>query len=84
MRRIVPTFHLYFGAFDIVLYLAGIYGAIALSKALCDQMDEAQAAQSLNENLTTQTTTAPMQAIAPHLVAPAAKRKAVSVKVSAS
>ena len=54
-------FHLYFGAFDIVLYLAGIYGAIALSKALCDQMDEAQAAQSL----TTQTTTAPMQAIRP-------------------
>jgi hypothetical protein len=72
-------FHLYFGAFDIVLYLAGIYGAIALSKALCDQLDEAQAAQSL----TTQTTTAPMQAIAPHLIAPAANREAVSVRVSA-
>ena len=78
-------FHLYFGAFDIVLYLAGTYGAIALSKALCDQMDEAQAAQSLTtEGLTTQTTTAPMQAIAPHLIAPAANRKAVGVKVSAS
>ena len=78
-------FHLYFGAFDIVLYLAGTYGAIALSKALCDQMDEAQATQSLTaEGLTTQTTTAPMQAIAPHLIAPADRRKAVSVKVSAS
>ncbi|MBD2109581.1 hypothetical protein [Nodosilinea sp. FACHB-13] len=74
-------FHLYFGAFDIVLYLAGIYSAMALSKALCDQMDETEAAQNVT---TTAPQVAPMQAIAPHLVAPAPKREKVSVKVSAS
>ncbi|WOD39390.1 hypothetical protein [Nodosilinea sp. E11] len=71
-------FHLYFGAFDIVLYLAGMYGAIALSKALCDQMDAADARQKS----TTGSAVAPMQAIPPHLVTPATKRKDVSVKVS--
>jgi hypothetical protein len=73
-------FHLYFGAFDIVLYLAGMYGAIALSKALCDQMDEAEIAQI---QATTETTLAPMQPIAPHLAAPVTKRETVSVGVSA-
>ncbi|MFQ4138957.1 hypothetical protein PGN35_021840 [Nodosilinea sp. PGN35] len=73
-------FHLYFGAFDIVLYLAGLYGAIALSKALCDQMDEAEAAQT---ETVAAPQVAPMQTIAPHLVAPAAKREAVGVRVSA-
>ncbi|WP_017297049.1 hypothetical protein [Nodosilinea nodulosa] len=71
-------FHLYFGAFDIVLYLGGMYGAIALSKALCDQLDAADVSQSA----TTETTVAPMQPIAPHLVAPATKREEVGVKVS--
>ncbi|PZU99198.1 MAG: hypothetical protein DCF32_18760 [Leptolyngbya sp.] len=74
-------FHLYFGAFDIVLYLAGLYGAIALSKALCDQMDEAEAVQNVTAS---PTQVAPMQAIAPHLVAPVTKREEVSVRVSAN
>jgi hypothetical protein len=73
-------FHLYFGAFDIVLYLAGMYGAIALSKALCDQMDEADIAQARSS---TETTLAPMQPISPHLSALTVKRKPVSVSVSA-
>ncbi|TVQ14820.1 MAG: hypothetical protein EA368_00785 [Leptolyngbya sp. DLM2.Bin27] len=73
-------FHLYFGAFDIVLYLAGVYGAIALSKALCDQMDEAETAPARSA---TKAAIAPMQPIAPHLSAPVAQRKSVSVGVSA-
>ena len=73
-------FHLYFGAFDIVLYLAGIYAAMALSKALCDQMDQADTAQTV----TTASPVAPMQTMAPHLVAPVTKREEVSVRVSAN
>lgn len=71
-------FHLYFGGFDLLLYLGGIYAAMAFSKAICDQMDEADAAQSV----TPANTVAPMQPIAPHLVAPAAKREEVGVRVS--
>ncbi|MEA5452115.1 hypothetical protein VB780_26305 [Leptolyngbya sp. CCNP1308] len=74
-------FHLYFGAFDIVLYLGGIYAAMALSKALCDQVDETEAAQNVT---TTAPHVAPMQTIAPRLVAPAPKRDEVSVRVSAN
>ncbi|MGB3312085.1 MAG: hypothetical protein WBG32_13490 [Nodosilinea sp.] len=72
-------FHLYFGGFDVLLYLGGIYAAMAFSKAICDQMDAANAAQSIAPA----NTVAPMQPIEPHLVAPVAKRKAVSVRVSA-
>ncbi len=70
-------FHLYFGAFDIVMYLGGTYCAIALSKAICDQMD-ATASQSV----TPKATVAPMQPIPPHLAAPVTKREEVGVKVS--
>ncbi|WP_035984849.1 hypothetical protein [Leptolyngbya sp. KIOST-1] len=72
-------FHLYFGAFDIVLYLGGTYAAIALSKAICDQMDAAEVAQTTD---TTEVTLAPMQPIAPQFVAPVTKREDVSVRVS--
>jgi hypothetical protein len=72
-------FHLYFGAFDLVLYLGGIYGAMALSKAICDQMDESAISHT---RITTAPKVAPMQPIAPHLVAPAAKREGPSVRVS--
>lgn len=71
-------FNLYFGAFDVLLYLGGMYGALVLSKAICDQMDAVDVAQST----TTETSVAPMQSIAPHLVAPAAKRAEVGVRVS--
>jgi hypothetical protein len=33
-------FHLYFGAFDIVLYTGAIYGAMALSKVICDDLEQ--------------------------------------------
>jgi hypothetical protein len=71
-------FHLYFGAFDVVMYLGGTYCAIALSKAICDQMDAAEAPQ----RLAPKATVAPMQSIPPHLAAPATKREEVGVKVS--
>ncbi|MGB3135888.1 MAG: hypothetical protein WBG38_08825 [Nodosilinea sp.] len=70
-------FHLYFGAFDIVLYLSGIYAAMVLSNALCDQMD-LEAAQSA----TTEAAVAPVQTATPRLITPATKREEVSVKVS--
>ena len=89
-------FQVYFGAFDFVLYLGGIYaakGRPALAKAICDQMDAAEAAQSAGhlEQATEQSammtpesarTVAPMQPIPAHLSAPVAKREEVGVKVS--
>ncbi|MDB9529123.1 hypothetical protein PN498_24230 [Oscillatoria sp. CS-180] len=30
-------FHLYFGAFDIALYLGGTYIALVLAKAICEE-----------------------------------------------
>lgn len=86
-------FQVYFGAFDFVLYLGGIYAAMTLAKAICDQMDAAEAAQSAGhlEQATEQAammtpesarTVAPMQPIPAHLSAPVAKREEVGVKVS--
>ncbi|MBD2426593.1 hypothetical protein [Phormidium sp. FACHB-1136] len=86
-------FQVYFGAFDFVLYLGGIYAAMTLAKAICDQMDAAEAAQSAGhlEQATEQSammtpesarTVAPMQPIPAHLSAPVAKREEVGVKVS--
>ena len=86
-------FQIYFGAFDFVLYLGGIYAAMTLAKAICDQMDAAEAAQAVDQgdqatdqavNPATETasTMAPMQPIPAHLSAPVAKREAVGVKVS--
>ena len=71
-------FHLYFGAFDIVLYLGGTYVAMALAKAICDQTDAAEATQ----RVAPKATVAPMQPIPPHLAAPATKREDLGVKVS--
>lgn len=70
--------HLYFGAFDIVLYLGGTYFALVLSKAICDSMDEGEVGQTT----TTAAEIAPMQPIPAHLAAPVAKREDASVKVS--
>ncbi|MEB3291432.1 MAG: hypothetical protein VKI82_16055 [Leptolyngbya sp.] len=83
-------FQLYFGAFDLVLYLGGLYAAMTLAKAICDQMDaaedrpvgqatEADVAERASE---THSVMAPMQPIPAHLAAPVAKRDQVSVKVS--
>ncbi len=71
--------HLYFGAFDIVLYLGGTYFALVLSKAICDSMDEGEVVQAVT---TTAAEVAPMQPIPAHLAAPVAKREDASVKVS--
>ncbi|QQE65718.1 hypothetical protein GFS31_24060 [Leptolyngbya sp. BL0902] len=87
-------FQIYFGAFDFVLYLAGIYAAMTLAKAICDQMDAADAAQAVDQNdqvaeqaavqaPETVRTMAPMQPIPAHLSAPVPKqREEVGVKVS--
>jgi hypothetical protein len=78
-------FHLYFGAFDLVLYLGGIYAAMTLAKAICDQMDAAEASQAVDQGDQTVDAAramAPMQPIPAHLAAPATKREEVSVKVS--
>ena len=39
-------FHLYFGAFDIVLYLGGTYFALVLAKAICDDLERPRTAQT--------------------------------------
>lgn len=83
-------FQIYFGAFDLVLYLGGIYAAMVLAKAICDQMDAAEASQAMvdqrdqavDQAPETVSTIAPMQSIPTHLAAPVAKRDAVGVKVS--
>ncbi|MFH7243762.1 MAG: hypothetical protein ACHWZW_13025 [Spirulina sp.] len=78
-------FHLYFGAFDLVLYLGGIYAAMTLAKAICDQMDAAEVSQAVDQGDKTGDAAramAPMQPIPAHLSAPATKREGVGVKVS--
>mgnify|MGYP006272319513 CR=1 FL=1 len=73
-------FHLYFGAFDVVLYLGGAYSAIVLANAICDRMDAADAAQSAARE--TRPELAPMQPIDPSLAVPTKKAEETSVKVS--
>lgn len=82
-------FQIYFGAFDLVLYLGGIYAALVLAKAICDQMDAAEVSQALDQRdqavdqtPETVSTMAPMQPIPTHLAAPVAKRDSVGVSVS--
>lgn len=70
-------FHLYFGAFDIVLYLGGTYAAMVLSKAICDTMDETESARAKSG-----AAIAPMQKIPAHLSAPATKQKDTPIQVS--
>jgi len=73
-------FHLYFGAFDIVMYLGGAYTAIMLANAICDRMDAAEAAQVTAQAATPEL--APMQPIDPSLKAPVAKSQDTSVQVA--
>jgi hypothetical protein len=74
------VFHLYFGAFDIVLYLGGTYAAMVLANAICDRMDAADAAQATTQETTPEL--APMQPIDPSLTAPVTKSQDTGVKVS--
>lgn len=86
-------FQLYFGAFDLVLYLGGLYAAMTLAKAICDQMDEMDAAAARPVGQLAETDAvdqvpepssliAPMQPIPAHLRAPVAKPEGIGVKVS--
>lgn len=73
-------FHLYFGAFDIVLYLGGGYAAMVLANAICNRMDAADAAKASAQESTPEL--APMQPIDPSLTAPVKKTREATVKVS--
>ncbi len=73
-------FHLYFGLFDIVLYLGGAYSAMVLANAICDRLDQADAARATTQDTTPEL--APMQPIDPTLSAPVIKPRAEKVKVS--
>jgi hypothetical protein len=75
-------FHLYFGAFDIVLYLGGAYSAMVLANAICDRLDQADAAQVTTTTTAATPEMAPMQAIDPSLAAPVPQRQDAGVKVS--
>ena len=75
-------FHLYFGAFDIVLYLGGAYSAMVLANAICDRMDRTDAAKAAAQTATPEL--APMQPIDPSLTAPVVKPQETSVKVTLS
>ncbi len=57
-------FHLYFGAFDIVLYAGAIYTAMALSKAIGDDLAQGKTTQESVISPATQTTL-PTRAVAP-------------------
>lgn len=57
-------FHLYFGAFDVVLYTGAIYTAMALSKAICDDLEQGKTTQETTISPATQTTL-PTRAVAP-------------------
>ncbi|NER79483.1 MAG: hypothetical protein F6K42_07850 [Leptolyngbya sp. SIO1D8] len=41
-------FHLYFGAFDIVLYLGAAYFATVLANAICDNLEQPKVTQVQN------------------------------------
>lgn len=71
-------FHLYFGAFDIVLYLGGIYTALLFANALCDQLD---AAENSQKTITGTADQAALQPAASRPTVPVAKREEVRVGV---
>lgn len=73
-------FHLYFGAFDIVLYLGGTYFAIVLANAICDDRERIKTTQETAD--TTPSTIASEQSTPTPSVVPIAKRKDVPVRVS--
>lgn len=48
-------FHVYFGAFDIVLYLIGTYFATVLAQAICDELERSETTQTTTLSSSTQT-----------------------------
>lgn len=51
-------FHLYFGAFDIVLYLGATYFSLVLANAICDDRERPVVSQSESTNVATEHPTA--------------------------
>ncbi|MEM9003368.1 MAG: hypothetical protein AAGE59_07570 [Cyanobacteria bacterium P01_F01_bin.86] len=75
-------FHIYFGAFDIVLYLGGTYFALVLANAICDDRPRLQATQEVTT--TTPDAVASIQSATSRPVVPVPKREEVPVRVSVS
>lgn len=73
-------FHLYFGAFDIVLYLGGTYFALVLANAICDGLEDSERSQTIETIASAPLTSAQVAATRP--VAPAAKTENIQVKVA--
>jgi hypothetical protein len=74
-------FHLYFGAFDIFMYLGGIYFAMVFANAICDQWEQDSVVQE--EATTDAATVTPVQSLASLPTVPVSKKKEeVSVRVS--
>jgi hypothetical protein len=75
-------FHLYFGAFDILLYLGGTYFAMVMANAICNQLEQDEVAQE--ETAIEASTVAPMASITTTLpTVPVVKKKEeVGVRVS--
>ena len=73
-------FHLYFGAFDIVLYLGGTYFAMVLANAICDDRERIKTTQETATTAPAAIATSQSTAASP--VVPVAKRKDVPVRVS--
>lgn len=71
-------FHLYFGMFDIILYLGGIYSALLVANAMCDQLD---AAENSQKAVTGTSAKAALQPAASRPTVPVAKREEVRVGV---
>lgn len=73
-------FHLYFGAFDLVLYFGATYFAIVFADAICDSLERPKAAIAKADTALTETalTTNSLHTI-PH---PRSKRESVEEKVT--
>ncbi len=72
-------FHLYFGAFDIVLYLGGTYVALVLADAICSNLESPKATQVSAPTATIQPRT---QATLPRSLPFQAERAAMPQRVT--
>ncbi|MEL6383726.1 MAG: hypothetical protein AAFQ89_14980 [Cyanobacteria bacterium J06626_18] len=74
-------FHLYLGAFDIVLYLGGAYFAMVMANAICDDQKQAKVIRPATTRTAETLTSA--QATISRAAVPASKREEdVPVQVS--
>jgi len=80
-------FHLYFGAFDIILYLGAAYFAMILADAICDELEHPQNSQATETTQvdtanTSSTSTTSIQPSTPSVVAPRSERAQVKQQVT--